>query len=107
MRESEPATKGPEQVVVVGRNRRQGSRTRLLSAESAVVRGHELLGGGARGQSPRLANHGVDREVRVESAGPDGGLQGAEMYVEFLGQLGEGQQVGLSLDVASPANTLV
>jgi hypothetical protein len=68
-----------------------------LPAESAVVRGHEFLGGGARGQSPRSAKHRLHGEVRRESAGPDGGLQRADVDVKLLGQLVKRQSLVLSL----------
>jgi len=95
LRGAEPTAKGPKLLIVVGRNRRHGRRTRLLSAESAVVRGHELLGGCAGGQSSGPAKHGLYGKVRFESAGPDGSLQCPDMNAEFLGQLNERQQLSL------------
>jgi hypothetical protein len=59
------------------------------------VRGHEPLGGDTRGQSSRPAEHGLDREVRLESSCSNGGLQRAHVDVEFLGQLGERQELNL------------
>ena len=94
--ESEPTTKRPQLLVVVVRDRRQGSWTDLLPGEAAVVESHESLGGRARGQTPRPARHGLDGEVRVEPAGADGGLQRADVDVEFLGQLIERQPFVLS-----------
>jgi hypothetical protein len=91
LREAELATKAAEALIVVGRNRRQGRRARLLPAESAVVRDHELLRGGARDQPSRPAEHRLHGEVRFESAGPDGSLQRTDMNAEFLGQLDERQ----------------
>lgn len=86
LRESESATKGPELLIVVVWDRRQGSRTDLLPAESTVVCGHELRGG-TRRQSSRPTKHGLHREVRDEPAGSNSGLQCANTDVEFLGQL--------------------
>lgn len=97
LREPEPTTKSPQLPVVVVRDRRPGSRTDLLPGEAAVVQSHESLGGRGRGQTPRMAKHGLHREVRVESAGPDGGLQRADVDVELLGQLVERQSLLLSL----------
>ena len=97
MREPEPTTNRPQLLVVVVRDRRQGNWTDLLPGEAAVVESHESRGGGARGQTPRPAKHGLDGEVRVEAAGPDGGLQGTDMDVEFFGQLVEWQLLVLSL----------
>ena len=57
LRESEPRTKGPKLLVVIVRDRRQGRWTHLLPSKPAVVRGHELLGGGPRGQSTGPAKH--------------------------------------------------
>ncbi len=98
-REAEPTAKGSKLLIVVGRNGRQGRRIRLLSAESAVVRGHELLRRGAGGQSSRPAKHGLHREVGLESSCSDGGLQRADVNAEFLSQLAERQQFMLSLVV--------
>ena len=95
LREAGPTAKGPKLLIVVGRNRRQGRGTRLLSAESAVVRDHELLRRGAGGQPSGPAKHGLHGEVRFESAGPDGSLQCTDMNAEFLGQLNERQQLSL------------
>ena len=86
LREAEPTSKGSKPLIVVGRNRRQGRRTRLLPAESAVVRGHERLSGGARGEPLGPAKHGLHGEVRVESAGPDSGPQRSDVDVDGLGQ---------------------
>jgi len=90
-REAEPTAKGSKLLIVVGRNRREGRRTRLLSAESAVMRDHELLRRGARGQSSRPAKHGLHGEVRLESSCSHGGLQCAHVDVEFVGKLIEWQ----------------
>ena len=102
--QSEPTTKGPELLVEVLRDRWQGSGTNLLPAESAVVHGHELLGGGARGQSPRPAKHGLHGEVGRESAGPDGGLQRADVDVKLPSQLVERQLLVLSLVMGDRAS---
>lgn len=97
LRQPEPTTKSFEWLVVVVRDRRQGRRTWLLPAKPTVMSGHEPLGGRARHHSPRSAEHGLHGEVRVESAGPDGRLQRANVDVEFLGQLVERQPFVLSL----------
>jgi len=68
-----------------------------LPTELAVVRGHEPLGGSARGQAPRPAEHGLHREVRGESARSDGRLQGVHVNVEFMGQPREWQELLLPL----------
>ena len=95
LRESEPTTKRPQVLVVVVRNCRQGSRTDRLPAEPAVVRGHELRGSGACGQTPGPTKHGLHGELRRESACADGGLQCAHVHVKFLGQSAERQQLRL------------
>ena len=93
--ESEPTTKIPQLTVVVVRDRWQGRRAGLLPAEPAVVRGHELLGGGAGGQTPGPTKHGLHGEVGRKSSRSDGGLQCADVDVEFLGQPAERQQLRL------------
>jgi hypothetical protein len=95
LRQSEPTTKRPELLIVVVRDRWEWSRTDLLPAESPVMRGHELLGGRARGQSPGPTKHGLHGEVRRESAGPDGSLQRADVDVQLFGELIERQQIVL------------
>ena len=103
MRRARPACVNPSRrrtarsLVVIGWDGWQRSRADCLPAESAVVRVHELLGGGARGQSSGSTKHGQHGEVRRESSCSDGGPQRADVDVEFLGQLVERQPLVLSL----------
>jgi hypothetical protein len=60
------------------------------------VPSHALFAGGPRGESDGPTEGRLHREVRVESAGSDGGLQRSDVDVELVGQLAEGQQLGLS-----------
>ncbi len=83
-------------LIVIVRDHWQGSETRFLPAELPIVGGHEPFGGGPRRKSLGPTEHRPHREVHVESARPDGGVQRSELDVELAGQLGEGQQLGLS-----------
>jgi hypothetical protein len=95
LRELKLTTQRPYVLGVVLRYGRQGGRTDLLPAEAAVVRRHELRGGGPRGQSPWSTKYGLDGELRSQSAGSDGRLQCPDVHVKLLGQFAESQQLGL------------
>jgi hypothetical protein len=60
------------------------------------MRGDEPLAGRPRGESDGPTEHRLHREVCVESAGSNGGLQRSDVDMEFVGQLVERQQLGLS-----------
>jgi hypothetical protein len=61
------------------------------------MRGDEPFAGRPRGESDGSTEHRLHQEVCVESAGSDGGLQRSDVDMEFVGQLVERQQLGLSL----------
>jgi hypothetical protein len=60
------------------------------------MRGDEPFAGCPRGESEGPTEHRLHREVCVESAGSDGGLQRSDVDVQLVGQLFERQQLGLS-----------
>jgi hypothetical protein len=60
------------------------------------MRGDKPFAGRPRGESDGPTEHRLHREVGIESAGSNGGLQRSDVDMEFVGQLSEGQQLGLS-----------
>ena len=89
-------TQDPQPRIVVGRHHRQGRRTRRLSGESPVMRGHEPFARGECGEPERSTKDRLHREVCLESSRPDCSLQCPDMDVKFLGKLVERQRVVLS-----------
>jgi hypothetical protein len=96
LRELQLTTEDPQPHMVVVRHLRQGRRTRWLPRESAVMDRHEPFASCSGGESDRPTEGRPHGEMRLQSSGPNCGLQGSDMDVEFLRKLIERQSLVLS-----------